>query len=436
MGVPRFLQFEGYETADHQTSIRDQIVYIKLTPKDNKPYQCHRCGCALQGIKSQHRLELKDLPLRGFSSIIRLFRRKGHCSVCKKTRSESIAFLAKESPHYTQDYAWWIGTMCEFSPVSRVAEMAGEGNMSVRRIDFNRMRRMLTRYKIPSVTHIAVDEVYARKKKKHPDENRNMRFFTVITDLATKRVVWVSEGRHKKALDEFFTLLGKDACDKIQVVAIDQHDDYRASVKEYCANAKVVWDKFHLLKTFGEAVNEVRKNLHNWRGSKDALAPLTRGKYRFTFLKRDSKRTKKEKDHISEVVEANEEFSSLEIIKERMLSFFDCLTEKDARKVFDEIGQWIKEKAEAANDKPTLESLAFNPLLKWWKNLNLGWDTLKNYFTFRVTSALAEGVNNVIKSLKRRSFGFRNMEYFRFKIMQVCGYLNSRYIKFAEALGT
>lgn len=41
-----------------------------------------------------------------------------------------------------------------------------------------------------------------------------------------------------------------------------------------------------------------------------------------------------------------------------------------------------------------------------------------------------------IKSLKRRAFGFRNMDYFRLKIMQVCGYLNSRHIKFAEILGT
>ena len=49
---------------------------------------------------------------------------------------------------------------------------------------------------------------------------------------------------------------------------------------------------------------------------------------------------------------------------------------------------------------------------------------------------LAEGVNNVIKSFKRRSFGFRNMDYFRLKIMQVCSYLNSRFKKFAEVIGT
>jgi len=79
---------------------------------------------------------------------------------------------------------------------------------------------------------------------------------------------------------------------------------------------------------------------------------------------------------------------------------------------------------------------AFAPLETWCKNISVGWETLKNYFDFRVTSALAEGTNNVIKALKRRSFGFRNMDYFRLKIMQVCGYLNSRYIKFAEVLGT
>ncbi len=50
--------------------------------------------------------------------------------------------------------------------------------------------------------------------------------------------------------------------------------------------------------------------------------------------------------------------------------------------------------------------------------------------------AVAEGINNVIKNLKRRSYGFRNMEYFRLKIMQVCGYLNSQFIKYPKLLGT
>ena len=68
-------------------------------------------------------------------------------------------------------------------------------------------------------------------------------------------------------------------------------------------------------------------------------------------------------------------------------------------------------------------------MINWFNNLDRNWSTLKNYFTVKVTSALSEGQNNVIKTLKRRAYGYRNMEHFRLKILQVCGYLNSRYFK-------
>ena len=98
-----------------------------------------------------------------------------------------------------------------------------------------------------------------------------------------------------------------------------------------------------------------------------------------------------------------------------MLYIFEEKTEQGAKEVFDEIGGWIL-------------AMNFTPLLKWWMNFESGWETFKNYFKYRVTSALSEGLNNVIKALKRRAYGYKNMEYFRLKIMQVCGYLNSRYI--------
>jgi len=432
--IPRFLQFEGYKTYDHQTSTRDNVVYVDITPREDKAYVCCRCGGGLEGERGRHRLILRDLPLRGFQTLVRLWRRKGYCKQCKKVRSEKIAFLSKESPHFTQDYAWWLGTMCEFAPVSRVAEMVGEGNMTVRRIDLKRMQRMLKHYKMPDVTHIAVDEVYARKKSKFKDEDRDQRFFTVISDLNTRRVIWVAESRKKVALDQFFKLIGKEACERINVVAVDQHEAYAASVKEYCKNAKVVWDKFHIIKNFEEAVNEVRKSLHNRLPYNSPLLRITRGKYRFSFLKKANRREKDEAKNIEEVVRENEDFAALEIIKERMLSFFECTDAASAWEVMWEIGRWIRQKV--AGDAAGGQEQSFKPLFTWWENLASGWSTLKNYFEFPVTSSLAEGVNNVIKSLKRRAFGYRNMDYFRLKIMQVCGYLNSRYIKFPELIGT
>ena len=143
---------------------------------------------------------------------------------------------------------------------------------------------------------------------------------------------------------------------------------------------------------------------------------MTRGQYRFLFLKRASKRTAEEKTHIDDVMKENESFLKLELIKEKMLTFFREPDESAALKAFNEVGDWIFQ-------------AGFKPLMDWHNRLEKGWSTLKNYFKYRVTSALSEGHNNTIKMLKRRAFGYRNMTYFRLKIMQVCGYLNSRYVR-------
>jgi transposase len=361
------------------------------------------------------------MPIMGLRLLIRFWRCKGECRRCKKARAEHVGFIAEETPHLTQDYAWWVGRLCEIAAVSRAAELVGQDETTTWRLDLARMKRMLVHYKIPDVTKISVDEVYARKKPKHPGEDRDRRFFTVISDLETRRVIWVAESRKKEALDQFFLLIGKGQCHKIEVVATDQHDDYAASVREHCPRAVHVLDRFHLMQNFEVAVNETRKTLHEEQGRGSEIARLTRGKYRFLFVKKACRRTDEERAHIDDVLRANEYFAKLELIKERMLSFFDQPDEGAARTIFDELGDWIWQ-------------AGFKPLMDWYKRFEGIWSTVKNYFKYRVSSALSEGHNSVIKMLKRRAFGYRNMEYFRLKIMQVCGYLNSRYIPTVNSL--
>jgi transposase len=305
--------------------------------------------------------------------------------------------------------------------VSRVGELVNQDETTTWRIDYRRMERMLAYYTIPEVTEISVDEVYARKKARYRGESRNERFFTVVTDLKTHRVIWVSESRSKKGLDLFFTLIGDEGKKKIRLVAMDQHEDYLASVKEHCPQATIVWDRFHLMQNFEEAVNEVRKELHEQMESGSEMKRLSRGKYRYLFLKKDSRRTEEERTHINTIFQLNARFAKLDMIKERMISFFDEPDEASAKAVFEDIALWSLEEC-------------FMPLMQWCRKFEAGWETAKNYFTHRVTSALSEGVNNVVKALKRRAFGYRNMDYFRLKIMQVCGYLNSRYVATSNQL--
>lgn len=416
--LPRFLTqaVPGFEITDVKERLQDGRIEVFLARRPDAPAsRCHRCGGALQARRGKHRMRLEGMPILGFRLFLHLWREKAHCLVCKKARSEAIEFVAAESPHLTEEFAFWIGRLCEIAPVSRVAELTQQDETTTWRLDLHRMQRMLIHYRIPDVQAISVDEVYARRKPRHAGESRDERFFTVISDLKTHRVIWVSESRRKEALDQFFLLIGKEAASRIQVVASDQHEGYARSIAEHVPGATHVWDRFHLMQVFLEAVNDVRKDLHEEQSRGSILQERTRGQYRYLFLKKAARRSGDERKHIDQVLLENRQFSRLELLKERMLSFFDCQAIEEAKGVWEELGDWIFQ-------------AGFQPLMRWYRSLEPHWNRLANYFRYRVTSALSEGVNNVIKALKRRAYGYRNMEYFRLKILQQCGYLNSRCI--------
>jgi len=149
------------------------------------------------------------------------------------------------------------------------------------------------------------------------------------------------------------------------------------SVEKYCKNATVVWDRFHLVKNFNEAVNEARKTLFNKKLPDDVKRNL-HGKYRFIFLKREKRRTDEEQNHVKELMEKNQEFFLLELIKEKFPTFFDALDEKEAKEVWDDLGLLIYK-------------LMDRTLLEWYRKLDANFSQLLKYFKYRVTTAISEG---------------------------------------------
>lgn len=417
MRLPKFLLkiIPGFQIKDIKEWLNKGHIDIYLKQELNTSPQCYRCNVLLSRITGNYRQKIQTMPILSYKTFLHIKRRKGYCPCCKKIRAEHLEFIAPETPHLTREYAWWLGRMCEISAVSRAGELAGINKMTMHRLDFARLKRMFQHYKIPKVSRISVDEVYARRKKYGKKESRDKRFFTIICDLDTRRVIWVSESREKAALDEFFKVIGPERCKEIKVVAMDQHDSYKASVKEYCPKATIVWDRFHIMQTFNQAIDEDRKWLHRYKCDGE-VKRLTRGKFKRLFVKKAAKRSQAEGRHISDVLKDNEEFAYLELIKEGMHQLYESENEWQAREKFVQIGEWIRDCSH------------FFELKKWWKNFNSGWNTFKNYFNHPVSSSLSEGQNNTIKVLKRRGYGYRNMAYFKLKILQVCGFLNSRFV--------
>jgi transposase len=410
-----FRQFQGFSVKDLKEFVAVETMEIELESNENRIRICSRCGERLGAIKDRYWVRARHMRVFNWTVTVCFFREKRHCSTCKKVRSEFIEWICPTSPHMTVELAWWVNRMTEVTTVLAVSRLENIDKMAAYAVDHYILKRLLQGYSIPKVKRISVDEVYARSKKQmKPGENRDDLFLTVVTDMATRKVIWVSQGRSQKALDQFFELLGPEACKDIEVVATDQHDAYGASVEKYCPNASIVWDRFHLVQKFNEALNEERK--FEWENNVDPegdLGDLVAGKYRYLFLARAHNRSAKDKLHIDEVMKKNERLAKLEIVKENFHRMFDQPTVEAAQTKLCECYEWAHQ-AKA------------HFLTKWILSI-MDQQRFWNYWVVRATTGISEGINRAIKGLKWQAYGYKNMDYFALKIMQKVGYLNYRH---------
>jgi transposase len=409
-----FRSFQGFTVLDIKEFQKTQHMQIHLERCPKKKSLCSRCGSELGHYHDRYFVEARHLKVCNWSVSVCFYREKRHCPRCKKVRSELIDWICPTSPHMTMELAWWITRLSEITSVLAVSKLESIDKMSCYSVDHYILKRLLQGYKIPEVTHIAVDEVYARgPKQKKPGETRDDLFITVIVDINTHKVIWAADSRRKEALDEFFQVIGAEACKNIKVVATDQHEAYFASVKEHCPNAIVVLDRFHLVQNFNEALNEDRKDELNNIDPEGQMGDMMNGKYRHKFLTKAKNRSTSDQKHIAYVTKLNKKMLQLEIIKEHFHKMFDAPTMLDARIMLAEIYQWSMD-------------IHARGVFKWIRNI-LADERFWNYFENRFSSGVVEGTNRAIKGLKWQAYGYKNMEYFKLKIMQKVGYLNHRF---------
>ena len=409
-----FRNFQGFQIKDIKEWQTQRRMELILESKAEREHFCCRCGCDLGGMDGRYWLKSHHLRVMSWTVVVCFWREKRYCPNCNKIRSEAIDFICETTPHVTEELAWWINRLTEITSVLAVSRLENIDKTTCYAVDKHILMRLLQGYKIPKITHISVDEVYARGPVQLKDgENRDDLFFTVIVDSKTHKVIWVSKSRRKEALDDFFKLIGEDACKEIQVVATDQHESYSASVREYASQAVVVWDKFHLVQKFNEALNEDRKEELKKIDPEGEMGDLMNGKYRCLFLTKANNRGIAQTRHIDEVLRLNQKMAKLEIIKEHFHKMFECQTADDAKIMMADCYQWAWD-AKADN------------LWHWIKSIREE-QRFWNYFSHRVTTGVSEGINRAIKGLKWQAYGYKDMQYFALKILQKCGYLNSRY---------
>ncbi len=392
--LKQLFNFDGFKFFESWIFEDSIIIELKRTQKTSKCPKCdRRCG----HIKDIHKRRIRDLDIINSKTRIDFEERRISCS-CGYTGIEKLSFVNRYS-RYTKRFEFKVAILCKVMTLKDVSKEMKINWTTVKRIDKAYMKRFLIDLKYLNPKRIGIDEIAYKKGHK---------YLTIVRDVDKNKVIWIGMKRKKETLDLFFIKLGKRKTQKILVAVMDMWRPYIRSVSDN-TNADIVFDKFHIAKKINDVVDKIRKIEF---AKADNFERKTMKKKRFLILSRQKRLNESKKESLFDLLDTNKTLYSAYILKEQALDIFD---ETDSELAMKRLGRWFENVFEAGINE-------FEPVIKTIKSYLYG---IKNYFKHHLTNAASEGFNNKINVIKRKAYGFRDLEYFMLKIYQTCGWKSS-----------
>jgi transposase len=238
--------------------------------------------------------------------------------------------------------------------------------------------------------YLAIDEIYIGRRRK---------FYTVVIDLESGRIVWVAHGRGGECLRKLWRRL-RLAKAKIVAVAMDMSAAYWKAVRENLREAAIVFDKFHIVKLVNEKLDELRRDLV--REAEGLLNTSIKG-LRYLLLTRREHLAADKMQTLDVALQFNQPLFTAYYLKEELTLLWEQPTAEGMEAFLED---WCRRAAQTGIRR--FQSLA-NTLLGHRSGI-LSW------FTHRINSGRMEGINNKIRTLTRSAYGYRDEGFFFLKL--------------------
>ncbi|MEA3347243.1 MAG: ISL3 family transposase [Candidatus Auribacterota bacterium] len=265
------------------------------------------------------------------------------------------------------------------------------------------IKRIREGHRIRGLKKIGVDEISYRRGKKYA---------TLVYDLERGVVVWVGKGKGSETINQFFTtFLSCYQRKKIKWASCDMSRAYINAIKKHCPNAKLVLDHFHITKALNNALDEVRKE--EWRKLKqhDKKQGRTIKGLRWLLFRHANNRTKSDTRVLNQLKTSNRHIYRAWILKDEFAQFW-CFSYAGAARTFAK--KWM-----TAAAKSRLE-----PYRKFAVMLREHFEDIITYIGSRLTNAVGEGLNRIVRIVKNRASGFFGLEAFQDMIFLTVGDLD------------
>jgi transposase len=373
----------------------DRVEYapkqITLYCHINTPHQtCPHCLQPATLVNQYTQRQLRDLDISGQQVWLHIKTRQFVCLVCNRFFSERIAF-ADPAKSYTHRQAKWILDCCARQPFTQVAALLDMTPKTVERLYYHQVQ---TRLDLPAryacVRRLGIDEIAHRKGK--------ATYCCVLTDLDKGIALDLLPSRSKEALLAHFKRLGPDFCAQIESVSFDMWPAYSAVSTHCFPQAIQVIDRFHVVKALNEVLDEIRRSLRRQYPFLDAFKDI-----KWALFKRQPT-----PDQHRQLAHAFGYSSLLKAVSDLRHGFhhqFDVAP--DAASLGLGLTNWLEQAR-------SLNAAVLDPFIK---TLTRWLTPIANYAHQRLTNAVTEGLNNVIRYMKRISYGLPNFEHLRLRVL-------------------
>ena len=266
---------------------------------------------------------------------------------------------------------------------------------TVKDLDKYYMRAQLARAGKPRPKAIGIDEVSIRK---------GHTYRVVVSDLEKRRPIWFGGAdRSEESLALFYSELGERKSGRIRMAVMDMWKPFRAATKKAAPQAAIVFDKFHILRHLANALDEVRRSEYARLAGKERS--YIKGQ-RYTLLSHKENLTRNGRRNLRKVLKANSRLSAAYVLRESFGQLWDYEKEGWARRFFE-------------NWRESLKWQRLKPYEKFAEMIDKHWDGIAAYCRpeNKVSLGFVEGLNNKIRVIQRRSYGLRDKEYLRLKVL-------------------
>ncbi|NNE33717.1 MAG: ISL3 family transposase [Rhodothermales bacterium] len=378
---------DPWEVAAVDLSHSEQEVRIELRHRPGAPLKCPECGERCPGYDTRER-RWRHLDTMQYQTtlIARVPRMR-----CPEHGIRQVEVpWAEPGSRFTALFEALVIDWLREASFAAVARQIGLSWDQVAGIQERAVRRGLARREHRYPRRIGVDETSFQRRHE---------YVTTIHDLDTGEVVYVADERRREVLDTFYEGPGEGACSRLEVVTMDMWAPYIASTRAYVpdADSKIVFDKFHVAKHLGDAVDKVRRQEHRELRAQGDYR-LARTKYH--WLQNPQAMNRRRRQEFNKLRRGRLRVARAWVLKEEAMALWGYQRRGWAERGWQRWYDWaIRSRLE--------------PVKRVARMIKTHWSGVINAATTHITNARAEGLNSRIQWIKRMACGYRNRERFR-----------------------